>query len=77
MTEQIKVKPTPIQRNSFDVAMELLQHHAKVEGLNADEIEMTFAKYYALAKYCDHARPGNLQSLLSEELLEKVVKFSR
>jgi hypothetical protein len=75
MTENIKVDPTPIQRNKFDVTLELLDLHLRRSSVNADQLQELFAKYYALATYCENMSPENLQALLSEELLEKVGRF--
>lgn len=48
MAEKIEVNPTPIQRNKFDVAMELLELHERNFGIKSeDEISNLFAKYYS------------------------------
>ncbi|MCM3616695.1 hypothetical protein M3936_03770 [Sutcliffiella horikoshii] len=77
MTEQVNVKvnPTPIQRNKHDVAFELLTFHAKYKRPAAEEIELLYAKYYALADYCENVSVVNLQKLLSDELKAKVVEL--
>jgi hypothetical protein len=75
MSEKIKVNPNPIQRNAFDVAIELMNYHLSRKRTEANELEGLFAKYYALAAYCENAQVSDLQNLLSEELLGKVGKI--
>lgn len=72
MAETVKVEPTPIQRNRFDVAMELTHLHCNRTSIKVDEIQSIFAKYYALAEYCEHSDIVELQKLLSDDLLQKV-----
>jgi hypothetical protein len=72
MAETVKVEPTPIQRNKHDVAIELLKIHISRKATSAEELEGIYAKYYALALYCESMTPDKLQKLLSKELLEKV-----
>lgn len=44
MTDRIKVDPTPIQRNAFDVAIELVNLHIRLDGrTTASELEALFA----------------------------------
>ena len=74
----LNVKPTPIQRNKFDVAMELTQLYIDriaVEGI--EDIEKAFARFYALAVFCERSSPTELQKLLSEELINQVGKLNR
>ncbi|MFC0559664.1 hypothetical protein [Halalkalibacter alkalisediminis] len=75
MAEQIKVNPTPIQRNSFDVAIELMNYHLSRKRTEVEELEGLFAKYYALATYCESSSVTDLQNLLSDELIEKIGRF--
>lgn len=50
MADNIKVKPTPIQRNRFDVATELTQLYFEKFGVeNEDHIKRVFTEYYSLA----------------------------
>lgn len=53
MSETVEVKPTPIQRNLHDVAVELtaltLPHNGKRD---ADEIERLYRKFYKAAYEC-------------------------
>lgn len=39
-----------IQKNAFDVAVELVNLHHKLEGLKAEEISEIFARYYSIAR---------------------------
>jgi hypothetical protein len=76
MAENIKVSPTPIQRNKLDVAMELINYHTSRKNVAAEELEVLFAKYYALVTLCEHKSIEELQNLLGEELLGKVGRYS-
>ena len=79
MAETVSVQPTPIQRNKFDVAIELIQLHKECatidQPVQAEELEGLFTKYYALATYLERNSVRELQNLVSEELLAKVGKF--
>lgn len=58
MSDEIKVKPTPIQRNVLDVAMELTQlYYECVTPKGVEEIQETFSKFYTTAATCE-ACPG-------------------
>lgn len=75
MAEQVKVKvdQTPIQRNKHDVAMELLNLHIRAEKMKkVTDIETLYARYFALATYCESTDIVKLQSLLSDSLKDKV-----
>jgi hypothetical protein len=74
MSQQVSVKPTPIQRNVLDVAMELTALHVHNFGANKEELDQIFAKYYATAYYC-HRNNDNLYSLVSEEILNKTSRI--
>jgi Fic family protein len=76
MAENVKVKPTPIQRNANDVAVELLTLRARIFGIDSpDDIETLFAKYYAIADVCERKGVKDLQKLVSEDILAKIGKF--
>ncbi|WP_369546141.1 hypothetical protein [Bacillus velezensis] len=71
----ITTKPTPIQRNSLDVATELTQLHIKKFGADYEEdIANTFAKYFALAAKLNRTHPDSLVNLLPEEIKSKLKK---
>ncbi len=77
MSENIKVEtlPTPIQRNKYDVAMELTNLHYKMGGFREkgyQAIQQTFAEYYALASVCENANHEQLESLVKEDLSKKL-----
>ncbi|QQE75707.1 hypothetical protein KDJ56_07150 [Brevibacillus composti] len=73
MSDDVKVKPSPIQRNKLDVATELttLYYSAYSMG-DAEEIQETFAKFYAIAQYLETKRGNDLQSLVPEEIIKKI-----
>ncbi|MCB2300641.1 hypothetical protein [Clostridium tagluense] len=51
MEEEIKVNPTPIQRNINDVAMELTQLYYRSQNSNSiEKIQEVYRKFYATAK---------------------------
>jgi hypothetical protein len=73
MTNVVKTSPTPIQRNKFDVAIELTQLQRQLGGLSySEDIEKTFAKYYALAILCENANYEQLLSFVSEDFGNKL-----
>jgi hypothetical protein len=76
MAENITVKPTPIQRNAFDVAIELLKMHEQRAAIEVDDLEKTFARYYAIANVCERTSAKELLSLIDEELKNKIFKKS-
>lgn len=73
MAENIKVDPSPIQRNELDVAMELTQLYWN-NSTNADieKIDSTFARFYAVAKTLRVKNYHDLQSLVPKELIELI-----
>jgi hypothetical protein len=78
MAENIKVEtlPTPIQRNKFDVAMELTELHSRLGGFRQggfQAIQQTFAEYYSLARICEGATYEQLENLVSEEVKRKLL----
>lgn len=74
----VKVSPTPIQRNKLDAAIDLLNIHRDSYGFkNQEEIETLFAKYYAVAEVCERKSAKDLQELVSEEILAKIERFSK
>jgi hypothetical protein len=72
MSDNVTVSPTPIQRNAQDVAMELFQYHANCFGVPEEDIQDTYAQYYALAKYLQSKNPNKFTSLLDPEVLKKI-----
>lgn len=69
MSEEIKVKPTPIQRNAFDVAMELTQIYIQRIGIDsAEDIEERFMKYYSIACVCSNTNPSRLLDFVPDDL---------
>ncbi|MBU3215842.1 hypothetical protein LL033_11835 [Clostridium estertheticum] len=53
MSDQVKVNPTPIQRNINDVAMELTElYYSASNGseYTVEKIQQTYRKFYATAE---------------------------
>jgi hypothetical protein len=76
MSDTVRVSPTPIQRNKFDVAVELTQLHFE-QNINttSNDIEGLFAKYYALAEYCEKVHLSKLQKLVPADIVSKVGEY--
>jgi hypothetical protein len=74
MADTVKVEPTPIQRNRFDVAVELTTMHYNYDR-DPSKIEELFAKYYALARYLERSDIPTLQNLINKELLSKLGNY--
>lgn len=69
MSEKIKVRLSPVQRNKFDVAIELTQIYASQYTITEGELERLFAKFYALADYCETMSDKELRKFLSRDIL--------
>ena len=77
MADNINVKPTPIQRNKFDVATELTKlHFESVTPRSDEEIGEVFAKFYAIASYCEYKGAKNLQSLIPNSVMQSVGRIN-
>lgn len=65
MSEKVEVSPTPIQRNHYDVAVELTQLYYKLSP-NADPemIDAVYARFYATARTLGHPRFEELDKYL-------------
>jgi hypothetical protein len=51
MSEKIEIKPTPIQRNAYDVAVDLTKiYYESFTPRSVEEIQDTFMKFYAVTK---------------------------
>lgn len=74
MENNIKVSSAPIQRNAFDVAVELTQLYKKSVRLDSVEvIQDTFLKFYAVAKIAEVYDCNNLIEYLPEDF-KKIIK---
>lgn len=72
MSENVNVNPTPIQRNSADVAVELLNIYYRVNAINDEnEIANIYSKFYATAEFV-RLNYRNLNGLVPEEILNSV-----
>nr|WP_324635452.1 hypothetical protein [Bacillus subtilis]WRS94205.1 hypothetical protein VDS57_02040 [Bacillus subtilis] len=69
------IKPTPIQRNSLDVATELTQLHLEQFSV-ADEKEIAdlYARYYTLAATLKNKSYVELLDFLPEEIRSKITR---
>lgn len=67
----LTVKPTPIQRNEFDVAIELLQLHQSKTATNAEDLPKVFAEYYSLARLLKSSHGETLKPFLPEDIKSK------
>ncbi|GEM_PF-684383 len=66
------VKLTSIQRNEFDVAVELTQLHCETNIVKPDDIKKIFAEYYSLARILNCASEDTLINFLSENVKNKL-----
>lgn len=71
--ETVNVKPTPIQRNTSDVALELTKEFFRLSASGVDSVEdltKVYAQIYAVAEYC---RLDN--SKIAREVSEEVKTY--
>lgn len=76
MSERISVKPTPIQRNIYDVAIELVNLHVSREPVDTSELGELYTKYYAIAYTLSKKGAAELDNFLPEEIKSKFIKTS-
>jgi hypothetical protein len=74
MPENLKVSPTPIQRNSADVAMELLKIHLNNAVFNINDIGELYAKYYSIARTLEIKPYSDLEEFIPAEIAAKIKK---
>lgn len=67
MADNIRVSPTPIQRNSADVATDLVQLHTRLKATDVNEIGDLYKKYYAIAETLRKKGPNDLAKLLPDD----------
>ncbi|MDX8291434.1 hypothetical protein SLL00_16610 [Metabacillus indicus] len=66
----INVKPTPIQRNSADVAVELTELFFRTNAVeNANHVKEIYSEFFATAEYL-RLNYRNLKGLVPEEILK-------
>ncbi|WP_125152344.1 hypothetical protein [Clostridium rectalis] len=80
MPESIEVKPTPIQRNPHDVAIELLNIYLKNnlykdKFSNVDDLRKLYLEFYSTVKMADSIHFEYLKEYLPEELKKVVGEF--
>ena len=75
MSEDLKVKPTPIQRNSLDVAMELTEmYYVSHNQGDLEEMQNTFAKFYSSVQVAQNLKITGVLDLVPKELSEAYKK---
>jgi len=77
MAEEIKVKPAPIQRNSQDVAIELLNLHIQntVVDCSVENLQNLYAKFYSTARALEGIHFKYLKEYLPEELKKIAAEY--
>ena len=79
MSEEVRVAPTPIQRNELDVAMELTEmyykHNAFPESI--EELRETYSKFFAVAKGLNNTSFTHLTDYMPNELKQIIEKVYR
>lgn len=77
MSEEVKVKPTPIQRNPHDVAIELLKIHIQNETVDysVEGLQNLYAKFYSTARCLESVHFKYLKDYLPKELKELIGQF--
>jgi len=73
MSDRISVQPTPIQRNSKDVAIELLKLHASRGPVEPGDIEELYTKYYSLAETLSKTHANRLVDFIPAETKSKIL----
>jgi hypothetical protein len=68
MSNELKVIPTPIQRNYNDVAMELTQLHFSSRNSDVEEIQEVYKKFYATARVTAEMSSDELETVLGEQI---------
>lgn len=69
MADKVDVNPTPIQRNAFDVAMELTNLYMQnSRNANIEEVDKVFARFYATAKLLQHSNGDTLRKQISTDM---------
>lgn len=72
LADALNVKPTPIQRNSADVATELTKlYYTSYAFDEPNEIAETYAKFYATAEYL-RLNNRTLNKLVPEDIIKLV-----
>lgn len=74
MADNINVSPTPIQRNSLDVATELTELYYSSNSVgDIQEIQETFLKFYAIADMARRTHHTSFKDFLPENV-SKLIK---
>jgi len=71
MADDIKVSPTPIQRNPLDVATELTQLYSQFASFKSvEDMQEIFLKFFAVAKTANIRGYDDLKQYLPKEYRE-------
>lgn len=69
MANDINVKPSPIQRNNRDIAIELTKMYLKDFGIQSlEDMQEVYAKFYAVSTLMERKSYAELEELVSENL---------
>ena len=67
MSDEVKVIPTPIQRNLNDVAMELTElYYRSINSNSIEKIQEVYKKFYATARITAEMSSDELEKILAE-----------
>jgi len=72
MADEVRVSPTPIQRNVNDVALELTKMYYETYNVGSiEEIQETYARFYAIAARMDSGI-RTYDKLITEKILNNL-----
>lgn len=76
MSDNININPTPIQRNTKDVATELTLEYYKLHpDMTVEEIAEVYTKFYATAYVISMPHYSSLTDFVSADLKELIAKM--
>ena len=75
MPEEIKVRPSPVQRNVLDVATELtLLYYSKNSFSSVEQVQETFVSFYAAVRTAEFSGSKDLIDFLPDNIKKIAVK---
>lgn len=76
MSEKMIVEPAPVQRNVFDVAVELtIMHFEKIGYSSKEEFEKQYVRYFATAKCLNELSIKALSEFADDEVKKEVQAY--
>lgn len=73
MADELKTSPTPIQRNTFDVATELTMRYFQTnKPTSVEDMQDVFSKFFALAEVLQGTDRSKLANLIPDEVHKKI-----